>query len=192
MGIWDDELGRILETIRQVESSGSYTARSSTSSASGAYQFIDATWLGLGGGAYAPRAWQATPAEQDRIAGDYVRSILAKHRDDLTAVPRIWYVGSTSKPDSYRPPGNSLTVGEYVRRWSDTFEGLLIAPPIKDRASEAAGAAKDAIVGQITDALGELAEPFLTGLRRLSIIALAVTGGVVLVVAGAWRGVKGG
>ena len=59
------ELGAILATIRTLESGGDYTAASRTSSASGAYQFVDSTWSGYGG---YPRAKDAPPAVQDAAA----------------------------------------------------------------------------------------------------------------------------
>jgi len=55
----------ILARIKMCESGGSYTAQNPSSSASGAYQFIDGTWAGYGG--YS-RALYAPPAVQDAKA----------------------------------------------------------------------------------------------------------------------------
>lgn len=49
-------------------SPGDYSARNPSSSASGAYQFIDSTWRAYRGGSSAARAYQASRAEQDAAA----------------------------------------------------------------------------------------------------------------------------
>jgi hypothetical protein len=56
------ELAVILATIRHMETGGNYTVSVRTSSASGAYGFLDSSWGGYGG--YA-RARDAPPAVQD-------------------------------------------------------------------------------------------------------------------------------
>ena len=88
------DLGPVLATIRTRESGGDYTARSSGSTASGAYQFIDTTWAGYDG---YPRAWLAPPDVQDRRAAESVQRILDTHDGDVGAVPVIWYVGHTAR-----------------------------------------------------------------------------------------------
>lgn len=55
----------ILARIRACESGNNYTAQNRSSSASGAYQFLDSTWGGYGG--YV-RAMYAPPAIQDQYA----------------------------------------------------------------------------------------------------------------------------
>lgn len=52
----------IKAAIRYCESSGNYAAQNPTSTASGAYQFLDTTWHGLG---YSGRAKDAPAAQQD-------------------------------------------------------------------------------------------------------------------------------
>lgn len=51
-----------------VESGGNPTAHNPTSTASGLWQELTTTWLGNGGGAYAPTAAQATPLDQAIVA----------------------------------------------------------------------------------------------------------------------------
>lgn len=202
------EIERILATIRAVESTGDYTRRSDSSSASGAYQFIDSTWRAEGGGLYAPRAYLATPAQQDTIARAYVQEIIAAHPGTAptVVVPRVWYVGDATKPNSYRPPGNPLTVGEYAMKWLVAYAkagggGGVDATRdfIKGVATDPTDAAKAIVDGgtsyigeQVQRAIGAMAEPFLKGLGRIAIIGISVTGGIALVVLGAWRGVKAG
>ena len=84
------ELGAILATIRTLESGGDYAAESSSSTASGAYQFVDSTWGGYGG--YA-RAKDAPPSVQDAAALELANRILAANNGDVSAVPVSWYLG---------------------------------------------------------------------------------------------------
>ena len=55
----------ILSKIRYCESSNNYKAQNPSSTASGAYQFLDTTWQGLG---HSGRAKDASAAEQDAAA----------------------------------------------------------------------------------------------------------------------------
>lgn len=181
---------KILATIRAVESDGNYTAKNPGSSASGAYQFIDSTWRSVGGAIYAPRAYMATPAQQDLVARAYVEKILAQHpgKDPAEVVPRVWYVGTLDLPDSHRPKGNKLTVGQYVSEWKKELAAQIgsgVAGAPIDRATDWVG-------DQLAGVLGAAVDPFVQGLRRLTIIGAAVTAGMALVVLGAWRGVKSG
>ena len=59
------QMSVLLETIRTLESGGDYAAESQTSSASGAYQFVDGTWAGYGGYQHA----SAAPADCARRQG---------------------------------------------------------------------------------------------------------------------------
>jgi hypothetical protein len=62
----------ILEKIKQCESGGNYQAQNRSSTASGAYQFLDSTWAGYGG--YS-KARLAPASVQDQKARDtYARS----------------------------------------------------------------------------------------------------------------------
>lgn len=92
-------------------------------------------------------------------------------------------------------PWTTYTKGSYKRYLSASGGSGLPIPPIPfvpggDYLGEAFGGATDAIGGAIAAAFGAAVAPFVEGLRRLSIIGLAVGGGVTLVVLGAWRGVK--
>ena len=86
LGYSDAHVERVLAAIRQHESNGSYTARNPNSSAGGAYQFVDKTWLGAGGTPYGTpdsngRSYHAALApreEQDRIAR---ASIIQKYQN---------------------------------------------------------------------------------------------------------------
>lgn len=119
----------ILATIRVRESGGDYTARARGSTASGAYQFTDATWAAYGGYAH---AWQAPPAVQDQRAAEHVQHILDAHDGDVTAVPIVWYLGhlpvaGSSEWDTVPSPGagNALTPREYQQRWLEEYDGQL-------------------------------------------------------------------
>lgn len=199
------DIDAALATIRQVEG-GSYTgAPSSGGSASGAYQFTDATWLSNGGGKYAPHAYQATKAQQDEIARAKVTAFLNGKAnlptiDELSGLAQVWYLGHVASPaelDQVPGTGNKLTVREYTQKWLKAYTHLAkdsgnLATQIVDGVVGIGGKAVDATASAVIGALGDLTEPFLVGLKRLSIIGLAVTLGIGLVGFGAWRSVKAG
>ncbi len=112
------ELGAILATIRQLESGGDYAAQARTSTASGAYQFVNGTWNGFGG--YA-RAADAPPAVQDAAAVQLATSILNTNGGNVAAIPLVWYIGHVPVGDEMdtvpAAPGNVLTPREYQTRW---------------------------------------------------------------------------
>lgn len=94
-----------------------------------------------------------------------------------------WRPWSTFTSGAYRqylrPSGSgSALPGQIIDGGVGAFAGGL--------AGEVGGAVADRVAG----AFGAAVEPFLTGLRRISVIAIAVTAGAALVLAGAWRGVK--
>jgi hypothetical protein len=134
-------LGAILATIRTMESGGDYTAEARSSTASGAYQFIDGSWGGYGG--YA-RARDAPPAVQDAKAAELATAILAANRGHVSTVPVSWYLGHVPVGDEWDtvPPGNAITPRDYQRRWMATYaqltgrpETLATAGPEPDDAS---------------------------------------------------------
>ena len=120
------ELATILATIRTLESGHDYSAESRSSTASGAYQFIDGSWNGFGG--YA-RAKDAPPAVQDAAAALHALSVLARTGGDVSMVPVFWYIGhapTAEEWDTVPPVGaNVLTPREYQARWLDVYGQLV-------------------------------------------------------------------
>ncbi|MFV0309068.1 MAG: hypothetical protein ACK5OX_15140 [Desertimonas sp.] len=123
----------MLATIRTLESAGNYTAQAATSTASGAYQFIDATWthyleLAAGDTAAYPHAKDAPPTVQDQVAALLVNEILDTHAGRVAAVPIVWYLGHEPAADSPEwdtiPAGNAITPRNYVTKWMDTYTQL--------------------------------------------------------------------
>ena len=120
-----DLVRRALATIRAMESGGNYTATNPTSSASGAYQFLDSTWGGFGG--YA-RAKDAPPAVQDQKAALMVMAIQKRFGPDPKWIPASWYVGmrgaATIDWNTVAAPeaGNKSTVAQYVQKWLATYQ----------------------------------------------------------------------
>jgi murein DD-endopeptidase MepM/ murein hydrolase activator NlpD len=123
------ELGAILATIRTLESGGDYTAESSSSTASGAYQFLDSTWRGYGG--YA-RAKDAPPPVQDAAAVEHATRMLATNNGDVSTVPVSWYLGHVpvgAEWDTVPAVGaNTLTPREYQARWLEVYAKYVISP----------------------------------------------------------------
>lgn len=125
------DLGRILATIRSVESGGKYTAQAEGSTASGAYQMIDSAWAywsaHVGNGGRWPSAHLAPPEAQDAAAAAHVQQIL-DHYTDVRLVPVVWYYPAAARnpalmdvvpaPDA----GNVLTPRQYQTRWFDAYD----------------------------------------------------------------------
>jgi hypothetical protein len=120
----------ILATIRHMETGGNYTVSVRTSSASGAYGFLDSSWGGYGG--YA-RARDAPPAVQDAKAAELATYILQRNGGDVSTIPVSWYIGhvpvgaewdTVPRPDA----GNRITPREYQRRWLNKYAELMGNP----------------------------------------------------------------
>ena len=115
----------ILATIRSLESGGSYTAQNPTSSASGAYQFKDATWASYGGFLHAR---DAPPAVQDAKATEAVQRILNTNFSDVSAIPVAWYLGhvpAVGSPEWDTIPGtNRLSPRQYQTLWMQRYTAL--------------------------------------------------------------------
>ena len=82
---------KFLLAIRSKESGNDYKAQNSKSSASGAYQFIDATWKGLGG--TTQHAKDASVDEQDKIAMKWTNQLLKRYNNDYHKAARAWNQG---------------------------------------------------------------------------------------------------
>lgn len=118
---YPSDIAVILDTIRTQESSGDYTARSTGSTASGAYQFLDTTWAGYSG--YSS-AYLAPAAVQDARAAVWVTGILAANNGAVESIPVTWYIGHVPAAGSaewetvpYPEAGNTITPRQYVTRW---------------------------------------------------------------------------
>jgi hypothetical protein len=149
------ELDVVLATVRIRESGGDYTARARGSTASGAYQFIDATWAKYGG--YA-RAWQAPPEVQDQKAAEHVQGILDGHGGDITAVPVVWYIGhlpavGDAEWDTIPAPGagNVLTPRQYQQRWLDEYKRQLATARRDQESPPVQGCVPGAPIGALAD-----------------------------------------
>lgn len=120
------------------ESGGNPTAQNASSTASGLYQFLDSSWRAYGGGKYAPRARDATPAQQTEIAN------AAHARSGLTpwAASKSCWAGksapSTKTPARAAPPKRATPApvvvpastpapGNYTVRPGDTLAGIAAA-----------------------------------------------------------------
>lgn len=122
--VFDEDLDRILATIRTLESGHNYTIVNPGNvgnEASGAYQFLRTSWANYGG---YPEAWQAPPAVQDQKAAEWATAILQANDGDVAAVPVAWYIGHVPGPGSAewdRVPhpgsGNTITVRQYQTKW---------------------------------------------------------------------------
>jgi hypothetical protein len=93
-------LDAVMEAVRRQESSNNYSAQATTSSASGAYQFIDSTWQEqsrrAGIGTEYTRAMYAPPEVQDAVARDYMSRILRENSGDLAALANTWFTGNAA------------------------------------------------------------------------------------------------
>ena len=108
-----------------MESGGNYTAQNPTSSASGAYQFLDSTWGGYGG---YPRAKNAPPYVQDQKAAELVKAIQKRFGPDPKWIPASWYAGMNGAAsidwNTVLPGGNKSSIAQYVQKWLATYERI--------------------------------------------------------------------
>lgn len=118
------DIEKILATIRTKESGGNYGAQNPTSTASGAYQFIDATWRSLsskyGIGTEYSKAKLAPPEIQDAVAARYAQEILQEAGGDVTKVPIAWFTGNIRGQST---AVSQSEVANYQRSWMDTYTG---------------------------------------------------------------------
>ncbi len=119
------ETDKILATIKQMESGNNYQAQNPTSSASGAYQFIDSTWQSLtkkaGIGTEFKSAKEAPAAIQDKIAQMYLQEIMGKAGGDLSKIPTAWFTGNVQGKSS---AVSQEQVQKYVQKWMGIYSGM--------------------------------------------------------------------
>ena len=150
---------RILATIRQRESSGDYNAQAKTTTASGAYQFIDSTWQGLtkkyGIGQEFGKAKLAPKEIQDAIARAYVNDILKEAGGDVSKVPLAWYTGNIQGKisDAGLRANSGLTPETYQSKWMGTYNNMP-AGPSGSYSSSMSGVSYDS-AGRGTQAQGQ-------------------------------------
>lgn len=135
------DLPRVLATIRTVESGGNYTTTITTSSASGAYAFIDSAWrhyaelAGVDIRAY-PRAKDAPPELQDQTAAYYANELLERNDGRVSSIPINWYLGHEPSADSPEwdqfPAGNAITPRDYVDKWMGVYAELVLDADVPD------------------------------------------------------------
>lgn len=103
------------DPIVACESGGNPTAQNRTSSASGLYQFIDGTWAAYGGREFAPRAKDATPAQQ-RIVAD--RAFAAEGLSPWNASRSCWAgkTGSAKAPAAKTPKAKAAPKAKVVEQ----------------------------------------------------------------------------
>lgn len=89
-------------------------------------------------------------------------------------------------------PWSTFKSGAYKQYLPKSSGGILdqAGDAFGDAVGDAKGAVVDPVVGAVAGMFGAAVDPFVQGLKRLSVIGIVVLGGVALIVAGAWRGVK--
>lgn len=159
------DIEKILATIRTKESGGNYGAQNPTSTASGAYQFIDGTWQSLtakyGIGTEYSKAKFAPPEIQDAVAAKYAQEILQEAGGDVTKVPLAWFTGNIRGQST---AVSQSEVANYQRSWMDTYTG-----------GQYSGSSYD-LQGQSDSALSSLGDLTKGGMEAIGTIAQAAFG----------------
>lgn len=133
----------VLRTIRIVESGENYQSQSKSSSASGAYQFIDKTWNGYKdiwgpSGDFSGGAYLAPASVQDTVAKKKVEGILASN--SVEVVGPTWLVGHVPKGAEWDAPGGIIgakkssnpTPRQYQAKWMKTYNFLVGTTPTSE------------------------------------------------------------
>lgn len=123
--------------VIRCESGGNPNAQNGHSSASGLFQFVDPTWLGLGGGEFARRAKDATVEQQYQIAN---RALERNGLRDWAASKHCWggktsaskiKAGRHSKPEAEGAPPTqprpTPSDGKYTVRPGETLSRIATA-----------------------------------------------------------------
>jgi tetratricopeptide (TPR) repeat protein len=132
------DVDKVLSTIREIESSGDYGAKAKTSSASGAYQFIDDTWRRFtkkyGVGTEYPTAREAPPDVQDQVARLKVQEILSQSGGDVNKVPLIWYTGNPEgrMTKAQLAANKGLSADRYQQKWLRAFNQREDQPVVQE------------------------------------------------------------
>lgn len=115
------DVDAFLYALRMVESSNNYKARSSISSASGAYQYISSTWANYQG--YA-QAYMAPPHVQDARAKKDVLEQYNKYQDWEKVAANHLYPALANDKSRWgtRPGKGNPTIREYVNRVMKHFK----------------------------------------------------------------------
>lgn len=101
-----------MNALKMQESGGDYTA-TNPSGASGAYQFMPATWKAVGG--TTATAAQASPADQDRIARAYALRLYQQY-GNWADVASVWYSGQPLSRAPQGAQGAYPSVPQYVQQ----------------------------------------------------------------------------
>lgn len=111
----DIPLERLIDIQRKAESSGNYQAlnrEKKGNTASGAYQYTDATWNNYGG---YPKAMLAPKEVQDRrFAEDIARRVNKYNGDMFKALAEHYLPAYANKPDRWRKPATFKVNGKTV------------------------------------------------------------------------------
>lgn len=132
------DIDKVLSTIREIESSGDYGAKAKTSSASGAYQFIDDTWQRFtkkyGVGTEYPTAREAPSDVQDQVARLKVQEILSQSGGDVNKVPLIWYTGNSEgrMTKAQLAANKGLSAERYQQKWLRAFNKREDQPVVQE------------------------------------------------------------
>jgi murein DD-endopeptidase MepM/ murein hydrolase activator NlpD len=119
--IYDRSINAFLYALRKVESNNNYKARSSSSTASGAYQFINSTWDNYQG--YAS-AYLAPNAVQNAKAASAVQAKWNRHRNWQRVAASWIYPVRSDKIETWDQPipnNGTLTIRQYVDRVMQAF-----------------------------------------------------------------------